>query len=241
MEYTKREMMIVAAARELKDEEVVFVGVGIPLISSRLAKMTHAPNLVLLFAGGSIDPRTEEVLSTCGPEVLNESISVSFFEVYELLQRGRVDVAFIGGAQIDRYGNVNSTAIGGYPNPKARLTGSGAANDMASLAKRTVITTNLEKRRFVEKVDYITSPGYLGGGDDRKLAGLRWGGPKRIVTDACIFEFHEETKEIMLRSVYPGVTIEKIKENTGFDFIVGDVEEVDPPTEEELLYLRKIT
>jgi glutaconate CoA-transferase subunit B len=242
-DFTQEEMMVVAAAREIKDGEVVLVGVGLPLIAAVLAKRTHAPNAILVTEIGVVDARPKRLpFAVTDPCLIpGAAMACSMFDVMGfILQGGYVDVGFLGAAQIDKYGNINTTVIGDYFRPRAYLTGSGGANDIASLAKRTVIVMRQGKQRFVERVDYITSPGYLSGYSSRKEAGLRGGGPSTVITDMGVFRFDDVTKEMYLDTYHPGVSIEEIKQNTGFDVKVSPlVRETEPPTVEEIELLRK--
>ena len=233
-EFSLAELMIVATAREIADGDVVFAGVGNPVLGALLARMTHAPNSLIATESGSIGPAPRRViLGVADNAGIENCLSAgSLWRLFADQQRGFIDIGMVGGAQVDRYGNVNSTAIfgdGDYTHPASRLPGSGGANDIATCARRTVISIPLERRRFVEKVDYITSPGYLDGGRSREAAGIRWGGPVAILTDKCIFRFHPETREIMLASVHPGVTVEDVCREITWDLALSDQIETTPP------------
>jgi glutaconate CoA-transferase subunit B len=236
--------MAIAAARELKDGEVVFVGIGLPNLAANLAKRTHARNLKMIYEAGVIGANpTRLPLSIGDPCLVTRAQSVcSMFDVFAFyLQAGRIDVGFLEGAQIDKFGNINSTVIGEYHTPKVRLPGSGGACDIASLAKRIIIITRHEKRRFPEKVDFITSPGFLRGKLDREKLKLEGGGPEKVITDLGIMEFDSETGEMIVRSIHPGVRVEDIKQNTGWDIKISkDLEVTKEPSENELTILRKI-
>lgn len=242
--YTGSELLAVMSARLLKDGQTVFAGVGIPLLAAILAQKTHAPGLTILFEGGVIGPFVEAGKL---PPSTNEqrcsrraNMLVSITEVLLLLQRGYVDVGFMGGAQIDRFGNLNSSFIGDAENPKIRLPGTGGGNDIASLADM-IVAMKHEKRRFVEKVDFITSPGFLDGGDTRAQAGLPAGGMFRVVTDLGILGFEAESRAITVLALHPGVSAADIKANTGFELPVPDDVEVTPaPTPNELAILREL-
>lgn len=242
--YTGSELLAVMSARLLKDGQTVFAGVGIPLLAAILAQKTHAPGLTILFEGGVIGPFVEAGKL---PPSTNEqrcsrraNMLVSITEVLLLLQRGYVDVGFMGGAQIDRFGNLNSSFIGDAENPKIRLPGTGGGNDIASLADM-IVAMKHEKRRFVEKVDFITSPGFLDGGDTRAEAGLPAGGMFRVVTDLGILGFEAESRAMTVLALHPGVSAEDIKANTGFELPVPDDVEVTPaPTPGELAILREL-
>ncbi|MDQ0347531.1 CoA-transferase subunit beta [Ancylobacter vacuolatus] len=242
--YTGSELLAVMSARLLKDGQTVFAGVGIPLLAAILAQKTHAPGLTILFEGGVIGPFVEAGKL---PPSTNEqrcsrraNMLVSITEVLLLLQRGYVDVGFMGGAQIDRFGNLNSSFIGDAENPKIRLPGTGGGNDIASLADM-IVAMKHEKRRFVEKVDFITSPGFLDGGDTRAQAGLPAGGMFRVVTDLGILGFEAESRAMTVLALHPGVSADDIKANTGFDLPVpDDVEVTQAPTMDELAILREL-
>lgn len=242
--YTSSELLAVMSARLLKDGQTVFAGVGIPLLAAILAQKTHAPGLTILFEGGVIGPFVEAGKL---PPSTNEqrctrraNMLVSITEVLLLLQRGYVDVGFMGGAQIDRFGNLNSSYIGDTANPRIRLPGTGGGNDIASLADM-IVAMKHEKRRFVEKVDFITSPGFLDGGQTRADAGLPAGGMFRVVTDLGILGFDSDTRAMMVIALHPGVTAADIKANTGFDLPVpADVETTQAPEPNELAILREL-
>ncbi|NIR87144.1 CoA-transferase subunit beta [Candidatus Bathyarchaeota archaeon] len=241
-DYTLQELMVVVAARELRDREIVFVGIGIPQLAAVLAQRTHAPNLVLIYESGTIAAKPMRMpLSIGDPTLASGTAGIyNFIETFSyLLQRKFIDVGFLGGAQIDKYGNINSTVIGDYEQPKVRLPGSGGGCDIAALAKRVIILTPHEKRRFVEKVDFITSPGYLDHPAAREKLGLT-GGPSAVVTTMGVLRFDDATKEMYLDSYHPGVSTEQIKENTGWDLILSpSVKETEPPTEDQVTLLRE--
>lgn len=244
------EMMIVATAREIRDGEVVFVGMRLPLQAFALAQRTHAPNAVGLFECGIVrqsPPKEPLVTMADAPNIRGAQWVGGMGDLMGLLAQGRVDVGLLGGAQIDRYGNLNTSYIGGYIKPKSRLPGSGGAGDIASLAKRTVILMPHEKRRFVEEVDYITSPGYGTGEGWREGAGLPrragkrpFGGPDALITTLGVFRFDDEG-EMMLAELFPGVTIEVVQAHTGWDIKIADeVREWALPTADEMAGLRAI-
>lgn len=241
--YNDIELMVVSASRVLEDKKTVVVGTGIPMVAALLAKKLHAPNLILIFEAGGIGPEMFTFpLSVGDSRTTFRALKTSDMpEVFEMCQSGMVDYAFLGGAQVDMYGNINSTVIGDYHAPKVRLPGSGGANAFASLAWRTLIIMKHEKRRFVERVDFITSPGYLDGPGAREKIGLPPGtGPYRVFTDKGIFDFDEKTKRMRLMALNPGVTVDDIIANTGFELIIPKkVREVEPPTLEELKTLRE--
>ena len=244
MEYTSSELMTVTAAKELRDHEIVFVGVGLPNLASNLAKRTSAPNLIMIYEAGVIGANpTRLPLSIGDPCLVSGAQSVcSMFEVFSLyLQAGRIDVGFLEGAQIDKFGNINSTVIGDYRTPKVRLPGSGGACEIASLAKRILIITRHERRTFPEKIDFVTSPGFLGGKWEREQLKLEGGGPNAVITDLGVLRFDKETGEMILESIHPGVKLEDIKKNTGWDLKISkDLKITKEPSEEELLILRQL-
>ncbi len=240
--YTTEDLMTCVAARELKDGEVVFIGTGLPLRAAFLAQRTHAPNLVIVNEMGVAGPKLSRMPSgVSDPVFVTNALFVSDMLDALGVLLPYVDVAFIGGAQIDKYGNVNSTVIGDYYSPKVRLVGSGGANDIASIAKRVIIVTRHEKRRLVEKVDYVTSVGHVVNGRRREELGLPGGGPHAVISDLAVMYFDPQTKEMYVAYLHPGVTVEQVKENTGFDIKVApDVKTTPPPSDEELKVLEEI-
>ncbi len=228
---TPHEMMVIAAAREIRDGEVVFVGMRLPLQAFALAQRTHAPNAVGLFECGIVrqSPATEPFVTMADPPNIRGAQWVGgMSDLMGLMAQGWVDVGLLGGAQIDRYGNLNTSYIGGYMNPRTRLPGSGGASDIASLARRTVILMPHEKRRIVEEVEYITSPGHGTGVGWREGAGLprregvrKFGGPDAVITTLGVFRFDEEG-EMMLSEIFPGVTEEEVQANTGWELKVSE-------------------
>jgi len=243
-EYTSLEMMAVCGARNIKNGEVVFVGTGLPMLAAMLAKRTHAPKAKIVYEAGFIDSNAIDLALSIADSRLayNAAAAIGLIETLGLLlQGGRVDVGFVGAAQIDEYGNINTTYIGDFENPIVRLPGSGGGNDIISSAKRIVVIMTHQKRKFVKKLDYMTSPGHLDGPGARKREGLLGGGPELVITNFCLMGFDEETKRIKLLSVHPGVTVEQVVENVGFDLIVPEhVPETEPPTYKELRILREI-
>jgi len=242
MSYSSAELMIVNAARLLRDRDVVFVGVGQPNLACNLARRTHAPKLVMIYEAGVIGARPARLpLSIGDPTLVSGAASVcSMYDIFTLyLQRGNVDVGFLGGAQIDRFGNINATVIGDYSQPKVRLPGSGGAMEIAAWANRCYIMTPHQKRRFPEKVDFCTSAGFLSGRAERQAAGVRGGGPQAVVTNLGIME-PDETGELVLTHIHPGVQVEQVQENTGWPLKVAeDLCVTQPPTDEELRILRE--
>ena len=240
--YNPKELMVVNAARLLLDNDVVFVGVGIPNLACNLARRTHAPNLQMIYEAGVYGAQPSRLpLSIGDPSLVTGSASVcSMYDVFTLyLQRGNVDVGFLGGAQIDRYGNINATVIGDYQNPKVRLPGSGGSMEIAAWANRCYIITPHQIRRFPEKVDFHTSIGFLDGGDARKKTGVRGGGPEAVVTNLGVLRPNEEG-ELVLAALHPGVTFEDVQANTGWALKqTEDCPVTEPPNADELRILRE--
>jgi len=242
MGHTASELMTVNAARLLRDGDVVFVGVGLPNLACNLARRTHAPNLVMIYEAGVIGARPARLpLSIGDPTLVSGALSVcSMYDIFTLyLQRGNVDVGFLGGAQIDKFGNINATVIGPYDHPKVRLPGSGGSQEIAAWANRCYIITPHQKRRFPEKVDFRTSAGFLSGKTERQAAGVRGGGPQAVVTDLGILE-PDENGELILTALHPGVAVEQAVANTGWALRVSDQLKItELPGEEELRILRE--
>lgn len=240
---TSSELMTVNAARLLRDGDVVFVGVGLPNLACNLARRTHAPNLVMVYEAGVVGAQPQRLpLSIGDPTLVSGALAVcSMWEVFALyLQRGLVSVGFMGGAQIDRFGNVNATVIGPYDRPKVRLPGSGGSMEIAAWADRCYFITPHEKRRFPPRVDFVTSAGFLGGRAERAAAGLRGGGPAAVVTDLGILE-PDDTGELILAAVHPGVDPEQARQQTGWPLRVADrLRSTDPVTPGELALLREL-
>jgi len=240
--YSSAELMIINAARLLRDGDVVFVGVGQPNLACNLAKRTHAPNLVMIYEAGVIGAEPARLpLSIGDPTLVSGALSVvSMYDIFtNYLQRGNVDVGFMGGAQIDKYGNINATVIGDYAQPKVRLPGSGGSQEIAAWANRCYIMTPHQKRRFPEKVDFMTSAGFLGGRSEREATGVRGGGMLAVVTDLGILE-PDENGEMVLTALHPGKTVEQAKENTGWDLkVTSELRTTELVTEKELRILRE--
>jgi glutaconate CoA-transferase, subunit B len=243
MDFTSSELMAVSGARELEDRQVVAVGIGLPMVATFLAKRTHAPNMTILFELGVIDPEPIHTgVGLADPRVWYRATALSSFVdiLGTVLHHGRVDVGFLGGLEIDQYGNLNTTMVG---NPKGKfrhMIGSGGANDIASSAKKTIYIMRQEERKFRESIAFITSPGYVTGGDSRKKAGLS-GGPSRVITDKAIFGFHPETKKMMLLSIHPGNKLEDVLSTLGFrPFIPQEIPVTAPPTAEQLRLIREV-
>lgn len=244
MDYSTGEMMAVAAARVLKNEDVCFVGIGAPSVACNLARLTHAPNITLIYESGTIGAKPDVLPLSIGDPELSETAltTVSVPEMFRYwLQGGRISVGFLGGAQLDRFGNINSSVIGSYEHPKVRLPGGGGAPEIASLCGQTYIVMRQSRRTFVEKVDFITSFGYGTGGDHRQRLGIRTQGPTLVVTDLCLLQPDPETKELVVTSIHPNVTRETIRQQTGWALRFADsVEQTPPPTETELTVLREL-
>lgn len=243
-EYNAMELMICVAARNLEDGATVVVGTGAPCAAAMLAQKTHSPNLCIMFEAGGVAPILPSMpISVGDSRTFHQAIMASSMpEIMETCQRGMVDYTFLGGAQIDMYGNINSTMIGkDHGRPKVRFPGSGGANDLASLCWRTMMMTVQDAKRFTEKIDFITSPGYLRGGDSRYEAGLPKGtGPYRIITNMAIMGFDEKTKWMKVLSINPGYSRKDVQDNCGFELLWADkVGDTDPPHEEELRILRE--
>jgi glutaconate CoA-transferase, subunit B len=242
--YTASELLAVMASRLLNDGQIVFAGVGIPLLAATLAQRNFAPHLTILFEGGTIGPF---IVPGELPPSTNEqrctrraNMVLPITDVLLLLQRGYVDVGFMGGAQIDRFGNLNSSFIGDADNPKIRLPGTGGGNDISSLTNM-IVAMKHEKRRFVGEVDFITSPGWLEGRRTREDAGLPQGGMWRVVTDLAIMGFDEDTREMKVLALHQGVTREQVQDNTGFELLFDKkLETAEPPRTDELEVLREL-
>jgi acyl CoA:acetate/3-ketoacid CoA transferase beta subunit len=242
LEYTPFELMAVAGARELKDGEIVAVGLGLPMIASFLAKRTHAPNLSILFELGVVDPEPVHTgVGLADPRVwYRAKILSSFVDMLgTVLHNGLVDVGFLGGLETDAYGNLNTTLIGDPQGKFRHFTGSGGANDLASCANRTIIIIRHEARKVTEAVSFITSPGYLRGEAEREAAGLR-GGPSRVITDKAILGFDPTSKRMKLESIHPGTTLEDVLAATGFMPIVPEqIPTTASPTSEQIRVIRE--
>jgi glutaconate CoA-transferase subunit B len=241
--YNAMELMICCAARLLADGRTVAVGTGAPCAAAMLAQRTAAPNLVIFFEAGGVAPQLPTMpISVGDSRTFHRALmATSMADVMETCQRGMMDYTFLGGAQIDAHGNLNSTIIGGnYARPKVRLPGSGGANDLASLCWRILVVTNHDRRRFVEELDFLTTPGYLTGPGSREAAGLPPGtGPYRVITDLAILGYAKDTCRMQVLSLHPGVTLEQVRANTGFELGVADsLETTAPPTDAELRVLR---
>ena len=238
-------MMSVAASRALRDGQVCFVGIGLPSTAANLARRLHAPNLVLIYESGTLDSRPEQLPLSIGDGVLATSALtvISVPEVFNYwLQPGRIDIGFLSGAQIDRMGNINTTVIGEYDEPSVRLPGSGGAPEIASSCREVIVVMRQRARAFVEQVDFVTSVGYGTGPDDRAVLGLRGRGPTRVITDLGVLEPDPETRELVLTALHPGVSVEQVRAETGWELQVSvDLRITMPPTDAELAMLRSMT
>jgi glutaconate CoA-transferase subunit B len=242
MEYTPSELMIVNAARALKGSHVVFVGVGLPNIACNLARRSHSPDLELVYESGIFGAHPARLpLSIGDPTLVSDATStISMADLFMFyLQGGLVDVALLGGAQIDRFGNLNTTVIGDYAKPKTRLPGSGGACEIAINARRVLMIMRLSKRAFVEKLDFLTSPGHMQGGDSRARLRLPGAGPEQVITDRALLGFDPHSREMVLTQVAPGETAESIQADVGWPLqVAADLRQMDPPTAAELDLVR---
>ena len=240
--FSAREMMAVAAGRLVHDGDIVFAGTGVALLAAMAAKRIAAPRATIFFETGSIDPALDEIpLAVADSRVMaGGCLNAGIVESFSYIANPRLStIAFLGAAQIDRYGNLNSTCIGDVRRPTVRFAGSGGACDAASLASGYIVFMEHGRRKFVEELDYLTSPGWLEGGDSRARAGFRRGGPLAVVTDLCLLRFDETTREMYLTERYPGVSDEQVLDNTGFELDVSRAVEAVPPTADELRILRE--
>ena len=246
MSVTASELLAVMGSRQLKDDTTVFAGVGVPLLAAALAHQRHAPKLTMVIEGGIIGPQirpgrlpvsTNEMRAAHRAQMLP-----GITDTFLFAQRGFLDYGFMGGAQIDMYGNINTSVVGSdYWKPKVRLPGTGGANDIASLCREVFILTAHEKRRFVPRVDFVTSPAWLGGDDARRQAGLLFGGVSRVVTTLGVFGFDPDSKRMRVEALHPGVTLEAVRSETGFELLTApNVGVTEPPTDDELAMLRAL-
>ncbi|MFO7618093.1 MAG: CoA-transferase [Thermoplasmata archaeon] len=243
-EYTSTELLACAASHVLEDKKSIFVGTGLPMIAAMLAQRTHAPGLLIVFEAGGIGPQVPVLPISVGDSrtVYKAIVASSMNESMSMSQAGYIDFGFLGGAQIDMFGNLNTTVIGDHANPKTRLPGSGGANDVGSLCHRTIIIMKQDRMKFVKKIDFLTTPGYLQGGDSRDRAGLPAGtGPFRVISQLAIFDFEPVSKRMRVYSLHPGVELETVLENSDFEILPPTEKRVTPaPTLEELAMLQKI-
>ncbi len=244
VDYTSTELMAICGAHAVQDGERVFAGTGLPVLGAMLAKVTHAPNAIIIYEGGNVDTQNKDLALSVADSRLGyrAAASIGLIETLGfLMMRGRVDVGFLGAAQIDEYGNINTSYIGDFEAPKVRLPGSGGGNDIASSASRVILMFRHDARKFVKKLDYLTSPGHLSGPGSREKLGLIGGGPSMVVTDMCQMDFDPKTKRIRLKSVHPGVTVDWVKRNVMFDLIIpDDVPTTAEPTIQQLEKLREL-
>lgn len=241
-DYNDMEMMIVVASRELKNGATVGVGTGAPCAAAMLAQKMNSPDLVIMFEAGGIGPELPQMPISVGDSrtFYNAAMAGSMGSIMASCARGFVDYTFLGGAQIDMYGNMNSTTIGEYDSPKVRLPGSGGANDFASFCWKMMVMTPQDKRRFVEKLDFMTTPGWLVGGDSRKKSGLPMdAGPYKIITNMAVMDFEPESKRMRVISLNPGCSFQDVQDNCGFELLrLTDIDETAPPSQDELDILR---
>ncbi len=240
--YNASELLICTASRLMEDGSTAFIGTGIPMLAAALAQKMHAPNLVSIFEFGGTGAILEDLpLAVGGRRSFHKAVAASgILDIVETAQRGFVEYGFLGGAQIDPYGNLNSTVIGDHDQPKVRLPGSGGGNDVGSHCWRTIAIMRHDQRRFVEKVDFITTPGYLTGPGAREAAGLSPGtGPYRVVTNLAVLGYHPESKRMLLLQTQPGISVDDVLKNTGFELLIADDVTVNPPPSmDELRVLR---
>ncbi|OPY70178.1 MAG: Glutaconate CoA-transferase subunit B [Syntrophorhabdaceae bacterium PtaU1.Bin034] len=240
--YTDNEMMAISAARFIKDGDIVFAGTGVSMLAATAAKRIYAPRAVIFFETGGIDPTLDEIpMAVADLRVMSGTcLNSGLIEAFSIVGHRKLHtVAFLGAAQIDRYGNLNTTVIGDYHRPKTRFSGSGGACDVASFASGVITFMQHQKRRFVTKLDYLTSVGWYEGGESRKKLGLQRGGAMAVVTNLGVMKFDSDTKEMYLASYYPGVSVKTIIENTGFPVDVSRAIEAEPPRPEDLRILRE--
>ena len=242
-EYTLKEMMAVVAAREIQNGDIIFCGTGISMLAAMAAKNISAPDCVIFFETGAIDSLLEEVPLAVGDSrvMYHTAVNGGLADAFATMQNrftGKRVVGILGAAQIDRYGNLNSTCLGDYDQPAVRFSGSGGANDVASFVSRTIIFMKHERRKFVEQLDYLTSPGWLDGPDGRGQAGLTGGGPAAVITDMAVMRFDPDTRQMFLAECYPGVTVDDVQENMGFRVECSQAARTQPPSARELDILR---
>jgi glutaconate CoA-transferase subunit B len=244
MTHTPSELMATVAARELRDGEVVFVGIGLPNLACNLARATHAPNLVLIYESGAVGAIPERLPVSIGdPSLVTGSLMVcGMADVFQsFLQNGRIEVGFLGGAQVDRYGNINTTVVGAYDHPDVRLPGSGGAAEIAIHARRTVIISRLSRRAFPESVDFITSPGHRVRGRTRRELGMPGAGPAKVITDKAVLEADADSGELVLAALYPGVDVEDVRAGVGWPLASRTIlAQVEAPSDVELRLLREV-
>ncbi len=242
LSYTADEMMTVVAARSLRDGMTCFVGIGRPSEAANLARATHAPGLVLIYESGTIGAKPGQVPLSIGDGVLAETADsvVSVPEIFNYwLQPGRIDVGFLGAAQLDKYGNINTTVIGpSYAAPRVRLPGAGGAPEIAAACKEVIVVVRQSKRTFADRVDFVTSVGFGDGAGSRSRMGLTGAGPSMVITDLGVLRPDSVSQQLMLTGIYPGVSVEQVRDNTGWDLVVSpDLTEIEPPEQAELTAL----
>jgi len=244
MNYTSDEMMSIAAARALGGEQRVFVGIGLPSTAANLARRTHAPDLVLIYESGTLGSKPDRLPASIGDGVLAETADavISVPEVFNYwLQPGRIDVGFLGAAQLDKFGNINTTVIGDYTHPKVRLPGAGGAPEIAASCGEVYVVTRQHPRAFVDQVDFVTSFGHGRGPGERERLGLRGPGPTRVITDLGVLRPNPETAELVLTAVHPGVTVDQVRAATGWELrVTADLTRTPEPTPAELAALRAL-
>jgi glutaconate CoA-transferase, subunit B len=243
--YTPDEMMTVTAARSLRDRMTCFVGIGRPSEAANLARATHAPHLVLIYESGTIGAKPGGLPLSIGDGILAQTADavVSVPEIFNFwLQPGRIDVGFLGAAQLDRRGNINTTVIGeSYARPAVRLPGAGGAPEIAAACKEVIVVLRQSRRTFADRVDFVTSVGYGTGADSRRQLGLPGGGPRQVITDLGVLRPDPVTAELVLSGIYPGVTVQRVRDNTGWDLAVSaDLAEIPSPSGAELTALRNL-
>jgi glutaconate CoA-transferase subunit B len=242
-EYSPSEIMVARSARELKNGEVVFVGIGLPNVACNLARRLNAPELVLIYESGAVGAVPDRLpLSIGDPCLATDSISVcSMVEVFNYyLQGGLIDVGFLGGAQVDRFGNINSTVIGNYEQPKVRLPGSGGACEIAIHARKIILVLRQTQKSFPRKIDFLTSAGFVDERNQRKKYSMPGRGPALVITDLGVYGFSKQTHDMVLTEIHPGVSVQKVKENTGWDIKISrKLIPTNPPTQEELRIIRQ--
>ncbi len=244
-DYTADEMMTVAAARALTDGMTCFVGIGLPSAAANLARTTHAPNLVLVYESGTIGAKPGRLPLSIGDGILAQTADavISVPEIFNYwLQPGRIDVGFLGAAQIDKYGNINTTVVGDYGHPSVRLPGAGGAPEIAASCKEVIVIVRQNRRTFVEKVDFVTSVGYGAGHGDRERLGLRGRGPRQVITDLGVLTPDPRTCEFTMTALFPGVAAGTVRERTGWEVAIAAAPQVlPPPSAAELAALRTLT
>ena len=242
LSYSANEMMALAAGRLIKDGDIVFAGTGVAMLAATAAKRIYAPKAVVFFETGGVDPVLEEIpMAVADSRVMyGTCLNSGLIEAFSIVGHRKLHtIAFLGAAQIDRFGNLNTTSLGDYHRPRTRFSGSGGACDVASFSSGVITFMQHEKRRFVEQLDYLTSVGWYQGGESRKKLGLRRGGALAVVTNLGVMTFHERTREMALAEVYPGIPVHRVVENTSFPIDVSGAVESIPPSAEELRILRE--